>query len=214
MVKSVPIILHEHTQASKNLETSPSGRDPKPKKPPKEPNSYRPISLLCFPFQILEKLIYTRIEPIVDPLLPREQAGFRHGRSTVGKVTLLTQKIEDSFSANRKAGAVFVDLTAVYDTVWHRGLTSKLMRLLPDRHMVSLMMELVRNRSFTLAPVNGLQSRLRRLKNGVPQGSVLVSLLFNIYTHDPPVATAKNLLMQTIWLFCTWQKTGRCLKRL
>jgi len=29
---------------------------------------------------------------------------------------------------------VFVDLTAAYDTVWHRGLTYKLLWLLPDRH--------------------------------------------------------------------------------
>ena len=93
----------------------------KPKKLPKNP--YRPISLLCIPFKILERLIYTRIEPIVDPLLPRQQAGFQHGRSTLDQVTLLTQEIEDSFSVNRKAGAVFVHLTAANDTVWHRGLT-------------------------------------------------------------------------------------------
>jgi len=61
---------------------------------------------------------------------------------------LLTQDIEDSFSA-KKAGAVFVDLTAVYDTVWHRGLTCKLLRLLPDKHMVRMIMEMVGNRSFT-----------------------------------------------------------------
>jgi len=54
-------------------------------------------------------------------MLPQEQAGFRHGRSAVDQVTLLTQDIEDSFSAKKKAGAgaVFVDLTAAYDTVWH-----------------------------------------------------------------------------------------------
>ena len=96
---------------------------PKSMKPVEDPKSYSPISLLCVPYKILERLIYTRIESIVDPLLPREQAGFRQGRSTVDQTVLLTQHIEDSFETKKKAGAVFVDLTAAYDTVWHRGLT-------------------------------------------------------------------------------------------
>ena len=52
--------------------------------------------------------------------------------------------------------------------------------------MVKMIMELVRNRSFTLTTGDSKQSRLRRLKNGVPQGSVVASLLFNIYTYDLP----------------------------
>jgi len=99
----------------------------KPEKPLGDPKSYRPISLLCVPFKILKRLIYARVETITDPLLPQEQAGFRHGRSAVDQVTLLTQDIEDSFSAKKKAGAVLADLTATYNTVWHRGLTSKLL---------------------------------------------------------------------------------------
>ena len=44
---------------------------PKPGKPVGDPKSYRSISLLCVP--TLERLIYTRVEPLIDPLLPKEQ---------------------------------------------------------------------------------------------------------------------------------------------
>jgi len=87
---------------------------------------------------------------------------------------------------------VFVDLTAAYDIVWHRGLTCKLLRLLPDRHMVHMITEMVGNRSFTLTTGNGQRSRLRLLKNGVPQESVLALLLFNIYISDLPTTISRK----------------------
>ena len=46
------------------------------------------------------------------------------------------------------------------------------------------MIKCTRPQSFTLTTGDSKQSRLRRLKNGVPQGSVFVTLLFNIYTYD------------------------------
>ena len=60
--------------------------------------------------------------------------------------------------------------------------------------MVKMIMELVRNRSFTLTTSDSKQSKLRRLKNGVPQRSVLAPLLFNTYTYDLPSMISKNVV--------------------
>ena len=51
---------------------------------------------------------------------------------------------------------------------------------------------MVSNRRFTLTTGNGQMSRLRRLKNSVPQGYVLAPLLFNIYTSDLPATISRK----------------------
>ena len=89
---------------------------PKPTKPMGDPKSYQSISLLCVPYKILERLTYARLEPLIDPLLPKEQAGFRRKKSTIDQVVLLTQNIEDSFETKKKASVIFVDLTAAETT--------------------------------------------------------------------------------------------------
>ena len=137
MVKQVPVFLHTPTQASKICRRELMVAILKLNKPLEDTKSYRPISLLCVPFKILKRLIYACIKLVIDPLIPRKQAEFQCKRLTVNQVTLLTKKIEDSFSAKKKADTVFVNLTAAYDTLWHHGLTCKLLCLLLDRHMVS-----------------------------------------------------------------------------
>ena len=80
---------------------------PKSMKPLGNSKSCRLIPLICFLFKIKERFVYARVEPIIDPLLPKKQAMFQRQRSTVNQVTLVTQEIELSFLAQKKAGTVF-----------------------------------------------------------------------------------------------------------
>jgi len=116
---------------------------PKPVKPLGDSKSYRPISLQCVPFKILERRIHTRVEPIIDPLLMQEQLGFRHRRLTLDQVTLLTQDIKDSFLVNAKKRArAVLSSSQQPTTAYHRDLTShcyltyKHWRLQVSRHWI------------------------------------------------------------------------------
>ena len=157
----------------------------KPGKDPSVPKNYRPISLLSHLYKLFERLILNRVGPVIDNLLIPEQAGFRPGKSTTSQVLNLTQYIEDGFEEGKVTGVVFVDLSAAYDTVNHRCLLHKILELTKDIHLTILIESMLENRHF-FVELGSKKSRWRRLKNGLPQGSVLAPLLFNIYTNDQP----------------------------
>ena len=94
----VPLQMQSSEEVASSVCHSPT----KIKEPKDDPKSYRPITLLCVPFTILECPIHTRLLPVIDPQLPKEQASFRHGRSTADQVTLLTQNIKDILPGRRK----------------------------------------------------------------------------------------------------------------
>ena len=104
---------------------------PKPGKDPKMASSYRPIYLLSMCYKLLERTILHRISPAVDEILNIKQAGFRLGRSTHDQVLALTTYVENGYQRRAKTGVVFLDLTAAYNTVWHKGLLVKLSKVLP-----------------------------------------------------------------------------------
>jgi len=154
----------------------------KPGKDAKVPKSYRPISLPCVPFKILERVILSLITPYVEKCLPDFQAGFHAGRSTIDQVLQLCSTIEDGFQ--QKTAAALVDLTAAYDTVWHQGLRLKLLRTTPDKHLVCFIMETLSN----ICPSNKRRTRKSRttLKEWCPPGVNSCSLSFqHLYQRYP-----------------------------
>ena len=162
----------------------------KPGKDPSVANSFRPLSLLCHTYKLSERLILNRIAEHVDAKLIPEQAGFRPGKSCTSQLLNLTEHIEDGYEKRLTTGAVFVDLSAAYDTVNHRRLLSKVLEMTGDV-LTDLIRTLLESRRFFVV-LNEKKSRWRRQRNGLPQGSVLAPMLFNIYTNDQPVRTRRH----------------------
>ena len=118
--------------------------------------------------------------------------GFRPGRSTQEQVLALTTYVDNGYQRRDKTGVVFLDLTAAYDTVWHKGLLVKLSKVLPCS-AVNVIELLLEQRRFRVH-MGDISSSWRVQKNGLPQGSVLATTLFNLYINDLPATTCRKFI--------------------
>ena len=167
---------------------------PKPGKDHKFPQNFRPISLLSSVSKIVEKIIHTRLSEFVSKynLLPDEQFGFRPKHSTTDQLLRVVEFANTSFEWKQVTGAVFLDISKAFDTVWHDGLVFKLRRAKIPLSMCQLIHSFLELRSFQ-AKIGNAISQPKLLEAGVPQGSVLSPLLYAIYTADIPNSSRTTL---------------------
>lgn len=141
----------------------------KPGKDPLDAESYRPISLLCHTYKLLERLLLNRLVPIIEPQLIPEQAGFRPGKPSTSQTLKLAQHIEDGFEHGLVTGVVFVDLTAAYDTVNIQRLLLKVNGMTGDAEFTNVLRELLHNNRFEVH-LQSEKSRWRSQKKRSPAG--------------------------------------------
>ncbi|ERL93526.1 hypothetical protein D910_10815 [Dendroctonus ponderosae] len=92
-------------------------------------------------------------------------------------------------------GVVCLDIEKAFDKVWHEGLIWKLLytHKLPLAFVQWVASYLQKRKFFTL--LNKIKSSIRDIKAGVPKGSPLFPILYNLYTADVPKNPPTNLAL-------------------
>lgn len=166
----------------------------KPNKPKNKTDSYRPISLLSGLSKVYERVIQSRLLSDTEDknVIPDFQFGFKREHATTQQLLRITEHINNNFRTSTPTAAVLLDVEKAFDRVWHAGLLYKLQQFEIRHDMVTLIRQYLLNRTFSVK-IDGEESTTRSIKAGVPQGSVLGPLLYNIYTSDIPRPTRSEI---------------------
>lgn len=163
---------------------------------PKLLPSYRPISLLSHSGKVVEKIIKARIQEFTDlnNIIPEEQFGFTALQGTVNQTTRMASQILAGFNRRFHTGALYLDVAKAFDRVWHKGLIIKMLKLAYPRYLTKTIDAYLSNRRF-LVEVDFHRSNFFDIRAGVPQGSPLSPLLYNIFTYDIPKGNHTQLYL-------------------
>lgn len=160
---------------------------PKGKKPPGEPASYRPICLLDTMGKILERIICNRLTAVAEEnnALANFQFGFRKSRSTVDAIKSVVDKAAAAIQGVRwregskeYCAVVTLDVRNAFNSASWSAIKKALARMDAPVYLRRILSSYLSDRQLVYSSDEG--AKYYDVSAGVPQGSVLGPLLWNI----------------------------------
>ena len=146
-------------------------------------DNYRPVSILSNISKIYERLMFKQMSEYFEPILSKFQCGFRKGYSAQHCLLAMIEKWKSAVDNKKTFGALFADLSKAFDCLNHDLLLAKLNAYgfsLPALRMIQSYLSNRKQRT----KINSDFSSWEEILFGVPQGSILGPLLFNIFLCD------------------------------
>ena len=137
------------------------------------------ISLICHPSKVILKVLLNRLKSQAESVIVEEQAGFRTGRSTIDRSSILgycryLQQQQDLYH-------VFIDCKRAFDRLWHKALWSTLRLYNINANLIQVLKTSTTRPLVQSSLINGGIGGWFRTTVGVRQGSLLSPTLFNFF---------------------------------
>ena len=162
-------------------------------------NNFRPVSVLNVFSKFYENIIKEQIMSFMDTKLSIFVSAYRKNYNTNHVLIRLLEDWKKNLDLNYVVGSVLMDLSKAFDCVPHDLIIAKLHAYGFDLTSLEYILSYLTNREQSTR-INAVHSLYEIILSGVPQGSILGPIIFNIFLNDLFyfIVNSETITMQTI----------------